>query len=79
MLADLSRAVITDARTGKPLSREEIRKHYQAASLDAELMLPDRVKSLAQDLFNQLLENGGTPEQKTIIICASDLTRNVSQ
>ncbi len=70
--ADLSRAVITDARTGKPLSREEIRKHYQAASLDSELMLPDRVKALSQDLFNQLLENGGTPEQKTIIFCASD-------
>ena len=69
---DLSRAVITDARTGKPLSREEIRRHYQAASLDAELMLPDRVKSLSQDLFDQLLENGGTPEQKTIIFCASD-------
>jgi type I restriction enzyme R subunit len=70
--ADLSRAVITDARTGKPLNKEEIRKHYQAASLDAELMLPDRVKALSQDLFNQLLDNGGTPEQKTIIFCASD-------
>lgn len=69
---DLSRAVITDARTGKPLSREDIRKHYEAASLDAELMLPDRVKALSQDLFNQLLENGNTPEQKTIIFCASD-------
>jgi type I restriction enzyme R subunit len=69
---DLSRAVITDARTGKPLSKEEIRRHYQAASLDSELMLPDRVKSLSRDLFDQLLENGGTPEQKTIIFCASD-------
>ena len=69
---DLSRAVITDARTGKPLSQEEIRRHYQAAALDAELMLPDRVKALSLDLFNQLLENGGTPEQKTIIFCASD-------
>jgi type I restriction enzyme R subunit len=69
---DLSRAVITDARTGRPLSREEIRKHYEAASLDAELMLPDRVKALSQDLFNQMLENGGSPEQKTIIFCASD-------
>lgn len=69
---DLSRAVITDARTGQPLSREEIRKHYQAASLDSELMLPDRVKSLSKDLFKQLLANGGTPEQKTVIFCASD-------
>lgn len=69
---DLSRAVITDARTGKPLSKEEIRKHYQAASLDAELMLPDRVKALSKDLFDEILANSGTPEQKTIIFCASD-------
>jgi type I restriction enzyme, R subunit len=70
--ADLSRAVLTDARTGKPLSPAEIRQHYEAASFERELMLPDRVKALSQDLFNQLLEHGGTPEQKTIIFCASD-------
>ena len=70
--ADLSKAVLTDARTGKPLSAAEIRQHYEAASFERKLMLPDRVKALSQDLFNQLLENGATPEQKTIIFCASD-------
>lgn len=70
--ADLSRAVLTDARTGRALSPDEIRQHYQAAAFEKELMLPDRVKALSFDLFNQLLENGGTPEQKTIIFCASD-------
>lgn len=69
---DLSRAVLTDARTGRALSRDEIRLHYQAASFERELMLPDRVKALSKDLFEQLLQNGGTPEQKTIIFCASD-------
>lgn len=70
--ADLSKAVLTDARTGRILSKEEIKAGYEAVSLKKELMLPDRVKALSQDLFNQLLENGGTPEQKTIIFCASD-------
>lgn len=69
---DLSKAVLTDARTGRPLSKEEIKAHYEAASFEKELMLPDRVKALSSDLFNQLLENGGMPEQKTIIFCASD-------
>ena len=70
--ADLSRAVLTDARTGKPLSAAEIQQHYEAAAFETKLMMPDRVKALSSDLFNQLLENGGTPEQKTIIFCASD-------
>lgn len=65
-------AVITDVRTGRVLNPEEIRQHYEAATLEKDLMLPDRVKSLSQDLFNELLANGGTPEQKTIIFCASD-------
>ena len=69
---DLSRAVLTDARTGRLLSAEEIRKHYEAASFERELMLPDRVKALSKDLFEQLLQNGGSAEQKTIIFCASD-------
>ena len=54
------------------MSREELRKKYEAAALDSQLRLPDRVKALSQDLFAQLLENGGTPEQNTIIFCASD-------
>jgi type I restriction enzyme R subunit len=70
--ADLSKAVLTDARTGRVLSSTEIRQHYEAAAFEKELMLPDRVKALSSDLFNQLLENGGTPEQKTIVFCASD-------
>lgn len=69
---ELKTAKISDARTGRIMSREELRKRYEAATLDAGLRLPDRVKALSEDLFDQLLENGGTPEQKTIIFCASD-------
>jgi type I restriction enzyme, R subunit len=69
---ELDKAKLTDARTGNKMSREELRKKYEAAALDSQLRLPDRVKALTEDLFNQLLENGGTPEQKTIIFCASD-------
>lgn len=70
--ADLSRAVLTDARTGKPLTSAEIRDHYAAEAFETKLMLPDRVKALSKDLFDQFLTHGGTPEQKTIIFCASD-------
>ncbi len=70
--ADLSRAVITDARTGRVLTQDEIRQHYEAASFEKDLMLTDRIKALSKDLFEQFLENGGTPEQKTIVFCASD-------
>lgn len=69
---ELNTAKISDARTGKKMSREELRKKYEAAALDSQLRLPDRVKALSEDIFAQLLENGGTPEQKTIIFCASD-------
>ncbi|MGB8510128.1 MAG: DEAD/DEAH box helicase family protein [Pyrinomonadaceae bacterium] len=69
---ELDTAKLSDARTGIRMSREALRQKYEAATLDAQLRLPDRVKALSEDLFNQLLENGGTPEQKTIIFCASD-------
>lgn len=69
---ELDAAKISDARTGRKMSREALRKKYEAAALDAQLRLPDRVKALSEDLFAQLLENGETPEQKTIIFCASD-------
>lgn len=69
---ELDSANLTDARTGRTMTREELRARYAAASLDSELRLPDRIKALSEDFFNQLLENGGNAEQKTIIFCASD-------
>lgn len=71
--SDLSRAVFTDAITGRPLTPEEIQEKYEAASFERELLLPERIAAMSKDLFAELLKNGGTPEQKTIIFCASDL------
>lgn len=68
---DLATARLVDADTGKPLSVEEINKRYEAESFERSLLLPDRVKAMAKDLFQLMLETGG-PEQKTIIFCASD-------
>src|SRR5262249_14030357 len=45
---ELDSAKISDARTGKTMSREELRKKYEAATLDAQLRLPDRVKALSE-------------------------------
>lgn len=68
---DLEDVRLVDADTGEPLSLDEIRRRYEAPSFESRLVLPDRVKAMAQDLFNHLLATG-TPEQKTIIFCARD-------
>lgn len=62
---------LRDPKTGRPVSVEELERRYRAQSFERRLLLPDRVKALAEDLFEQLLTNGG-PEQKTVIFCATD-------
>ncbi len=69
--ADLAGKVLTDPRTGLPRSELDARPQYDASAFEARLVLPDRVKRMAEDLFANLLENGGA-HQKTIIFCASD-------
>ncbi|MBI3978148.1 MAG: DEAD/DEAH box helicase family protein [Chloroflexi bacterium] len=69
--SDLAGKAITDAMTGEVLSIAEARSHYDAASFEDRLLLPDRVAAMAQDLFDHLVATGG-PEQKTIIFCARD-------
>jgi type I restriction enzyme R subunit len=68
---DLIGVRLVDADTGEPLSLDDIRRRYEAEGFERQLVLPDRVKAMAQDLFSHLLATGG-PEQKTIIFCASD-------
>lgn len=70
-LEDLAGKTIVDARTGEQLSVAEARARYDATSFEDKLLLPERVKAMAQDLFAHLLATGG-PEQKTIIFCARD-------
>jgi len=68
---DLAGKMIVDARTGERLTVEEARARYEATSFEDRLLLPERVRAMAEDLFAHLLATGG-PEQKTIIFCARD-------
>jgi type I restriction enzyme R subunit len=61
----------TNARTGAPMLREELREYYAEGHFEDTLLLPDRVQAMCLDLFQFLLETGG-PEQKTIIFCVRD-------
>jgi len=60
-----------DATTGQPLAADETREIYKASSFEDIIQLPDRVKTMCQDLFNMLLQTGD-PLQKTIIFCTRD-------
>ncbi len=71
----------TDANTGQPLSPQQIADRYDGNSFERAVILPDRVKLMCRDLFEQMLANvihrapDGTtlgPRQKTIIFCATD-------
>ena len=60
-----------DARTGRPITAEELEELYRDRSFENRVMLPDRVNAMGDDLFNYLLQTGG-PEQKTIVFCVRD-------
>ena len=68
---DLEAAKLVDANTGQPLTAEEVRERYAASSFERTIIVKERVRVMAQDLFGQLLATGG-PEQKTIIFCVGD-------
>jgi type I restriction enzyme, R subunit len=68
---DLERLGVKDAVTGDQLMVAEAREHYDAPSFEAVIQLPDRVKSMCQDLFAMFLQTGG-PHQKTVIFCTRD-------
>jgi type I restriction enzyme R subunit len=60
-----------DPITGELLTADALRDRYEKGAYESELLLPDRVQAMCQDLFSYLLETGG-PEQKTIIFCVRD-------
>jgi type I restriction enzyme, R subunit len=68
---DLAGKKIVDAQTGELVTPAEARSRYDATSFEDKLLLPERVRAMAEDLFSHLLATGG-PEQKTIIFCARD-------
>lgn len=80
-LAEIVQKKPVDANTGRPLSAREIADRYDANAFEKGIILPDRVKAMCRDLFEQMLANilhrapDGTPlgpNQKTIIFCATD-------
>ncbi|OGH62072.1 MAG: hypothetical protein A3G34_13680 [Candidatus Lindowbacteria bacterium RIFCSPLOWO2_12_FULL_62_27] len=60
-----------DARTGLPVSLEQIKDLYEKTEYEDRILLPDRVIAMCQDLFLYLIDTGG-PEQKAIIYCVRD-------
>lgn len=70
-LADLRARNPVDAITGQPVGDNQLRALYERTDFEAGLLLPDRLKAMCQDLFDQLLATGG-PQQKTIIFCVRD-------
>lgn len=68
---DLEGATLVDATTGEPLTMAQVRERYAASSFERSIVVKERVRVMAQDLFDQLLATGGA-EQKTIIFCVSD-------
>ena len=68
---DLEGKTLSDALTGALRTAAEARAHYEAAAFESQLVMPERVSGMCEDLFRQLLYTG-RPEQKTIIFCASD-------
>ena len=60
-----------DARTGEYVKAEDLKDLYQARDFEADLLLPERIAAMCQDLFERLCEQG-SPEQKVIIFCVRD-------
>lgn len=63
-----------DANTGKPVSAAQIAHVYERTDYENQLLLPDRVRAMCWDLFNQIIANDPErgPHQKTIVFCARD-------
>lgn len=70
--ADILALKPIDARTGKYLLPDEIKAQYSFKNFDDDILLPERIAAMCQDLFQRLCEHGG-PEQKVIIFCTRDL------
>ena len=68
---DLEDKKLVDHHTGEAVEAAEARARYSPASFEARLVMPERAQVMCQDLFANLLATG-TPEQKSIVFCASD-------
>jgi len=69
---ELKSKKLTLSTTGQIAPVEAVEDSYGPTKLDERLMLPERVQALSRNFFEQLIAHGDTPEQKTILFCASD-------
>lgn len=68
---DIERLGAKNALTGQPMGARLVRDHYEAPSFEDIIKLPDRVRTMCNDLFQMFLHTGG-PYQKTVIFCTRD-------
>jgi type I restriction enzyme R subunit len=61
-----------DAKTGREIRQEEIKDQYTSRHFDSQLLIPERIAAMCEDLFKQLCQHGG-PEQKAIIFCTREI------
>ncbi|HET6545901.1 MAG TPA: DEAD/DEAH box helicase family protein, partial [Rhodanobacteraceae bacterium] len=60
-----------DARTGAPLTADQLKAEYAANTFDDDVLFPARIGAMCKDLFERLCTHGG-PEQKVIVFCNRD-------
>jgi type I restriction enzyme R subunit len=70
--AEVLAAKPVDAKTGQPISLDDLKARYTGRDFDDELVLKRRITAMCKDLFEQLCQNGG-PEQKVIVFCTREL------
>jgi type I restriction enzyme, R subunit len=63
--ADLLDKNLTNAITAEALDASVARERYEATSFEDRWLLPERVRAMAQDLFNQLLTSGALNERRS--------------
>lgn len=68
---EVLKAKPTDAKTGLAVGIEQIKGQYTALHFDNQLLIPERIAAMCEDLFKQLCLHGG-PEQKVIIFCTRE-------
>ncbi len=69
---ELANKKLRSAATGAAITAANLKEQYSPSELDERLLLPERVLALSKHLLEQLIAHGGTPEQKTVLFCASD-------
>ncbi|MDI1291162.1 MAG: DEAD/DEAH box helicase family protein [Methylobacter sp.] len=69
---DVLKAKPIDAKSGRQIRQEEIKDQYTSRNFDSQLLMPERIAAMCEDLFTQLCLHGG-PEQKAIIFCTREI------